>query len=97
MKCDPWEQYEEDFLREVASSMTVEDIGEKLSRTTSAIICKASRMKIKLTAKKDIRPWTQWDDEMVLTQPIKIAADLTGRSANAIKARRFKLNHQEAA
>ena len=97
MKCDPWEQYEEDFLREVASSMTVEDIGEKLDRTPNAIICKASRMGIKLSAKRVFKSWNKSEEAMISALPAITVANLTGRSIYAIRAKRYKLSRREAA
>lgn len=97
MKCDPWERYEEEFLREVASSMTVEDIGEKLDRTTNAIICKASRLGIQLSAKRVFKSWNKHEEAMISTLPAITVATITGRSIYAIRAKRYKLSRKEAA
>ena len=97
MKCDPWEQYEEDFLREVASSMTGDDIAEKLERTSSSVFNKASRLGIRLTAIKKCKPWNQIEEEMIEKLPAHIVAERTGRSIYAIRAKRYKLNRREAA
>ena len=97
MKCDPWEQYEEDFLREVASSMTADDIGDKLDRTSSSVFNKASRMAIRLTSLKACKPWNQIEEEMIATLPARMVADRTGRSIYAVRAKRYKLSRREAA
>ena len=40
MKKNPWEKWEVDFLREVAATMPVEVIAEKLERTEKAVMAK---------------------------------------------------------
>lgn len=97
MKCEPWEQYEEDFLREVASSMTVEGISEKLERTTAAVTNKASRIGVKLSAKRVFKSWNKDEEAMISTLPAITVANLTGRSIYAIRAKRYKLSRREAA
>lgn len=97
MKFEPWEQYEEDFLREVASSMTGDDIAEKLDRTSSSVFNKASRMGIRLTALKQCKPWNQIEEEMIATLPASTVAARTGRSIFAVRAKRYKLSRKEAA
>lgn len=44
MKKTPWEKWEVDFLREVAATMPVEVIAEKLERTEKAVMAKATRI-----------------------------------------------------
>ena len=97
MKCDPWEQYEENFLREVASSMTADDIGEKLDRTSSSVFNKASRMGIRLTSIKKLKPWNQIEEEMIATLPAHTVSEITGRSVYAIRAKRYKMSRREVA
>lgn len=50
MKKTPWEKWEVDFLREVAATMPVEVIAEKLERTEKAVMAKATRIELTLLA-----------------------------------------------
>ena len=50
MKKTPWEKWEVDFLREVAATMPVEVIAEKLERTEKAVRAKATRIELTLLA-----------------------------------------------
>nr|WP_245394479.1 hypothetical protein [Escherichia coli] len=50
MKKTPWEKWEVDFLREVAATMPVEVIAEKLERTEKAVMAKAQGLELTLLA-----------------------------------------------
>ncbi|VED36718.1 prophage protein [Escherichia coli] len=43
MKKTPWEKWEVDFLREVAATMPVEVIAEKLERTEKAVMGESNK------------------------------------------------------
>lgn len=59
MKKTPWEKWEVDFLREVAATMPVEVIAEKLERTEKAVMAKATRIGADIVSRLRGRRWTR--------------------------------------
>ena len=59
MKFIPLVSWEEDFLREVAASMPMAVICEKLERTPKSVIHKATRIDLHSPPGKANRPWTR--------------------------------------
>lgn len=96
MKCIPWESWEEDFLREVASTMPVELIAEKLDRTMSAIWCKASRMEVRLTYYMKIKPWTEQEISLFKSSNSEDIAKATSRSIYSVRSKRYQLGISSA-
>ncbi|MEX9067302.1 hypothetical protein AB8H14_22915, partial [Salmonella enterica] len=59
MKKTPWDKWEVDFLREVAATMPVEVIAEKLERTEKAVMAKATRIGTDIVSRLRGRRWTR--------------------------------------
>lgn len=79
----PWSQEEDDFLRENYSMLGPKAVGEKLSRTASAVHSRARFLSIPLKNK----PWSQEDDDFLRENypslgAKRVAEDL-GRSESA--------------
>ncbi|KOQ93307.1 hypothetical protein [Pluralibacter gergoviae] len=82
-----WEQYEEDFLREVSTTMTAAEIAEKLERSESAVFNKAMRLGVRLTSKFAFRKWTPDEVRMITELPADVIAERTGRSIYSVKGK----------
>lgn len=92
MKKIPWEPWEEDFLREVASSMSIWVISEKLERTIRSIQSKASRIKVKLTFLRNDKKWAA--DEIALFDSLSAEeiSEKTSRSIYSVRSKRYSLS-----
>lgn len=98
MKKERWEPYEIQFLCEVAGTMPVHIIAEKLERSPSAIYSKAEYLGVRLTSSKKAQPWT--DEELSLITSGKYSnqeiAEKTGRTAKCIYDKRLRLRNKVA-
>ena len=91
MKCEPWEPWEKQFLKEVGNHMPIHTISEKLERTESAIYSQAAQLDVKLVSRMRGRRWTRV--ELFLFgrfSPEEIAA-ATGRTIFSVRSKRNAL------
>lgn len=86
-----WERYEMDFLIEVASTMTLKEISEKLERTEGAIKNKASYLGITLLSTKGWNPWTPEQAALFGTHSDKEISHITGRTLKSIACKRLAM------
>ncbi|RJT47196.1 hypothetical protein [Rahnella woolbedingensis] len=86
-----WERYEMDFLIEVASTMTLKEISEKLERTEGAIKNKASYLGITLLSAKAWSPWTPEQAALFSTHSDKEISLITGRTVKSVCSKRYQL------
>ncbi|WP_159282161.1 hypothetical protein [Rahnella variigena] len=86
-----WERYEMDFLIEVASTMTLKEISEKLERTEGAIKNKASYLGITLLSAKAWSPWTPEQVALFSTHSDKEISLITGRTVKSVCSKRYQL------
>ena len=86
MKKTPWEKWEVDFLREVAATMPVEVIAEKLERTE-----KATRIGADIVSRLRGRRWTRAEVSLFGKFSAEEIAIATCRSIYSVRAMRYKL------
>ncbi|EDO5627578.1 hypothetical protein C2B34_18070 [Salmonella enterica] len=91
MKCTPWEKWEEDFLREVAETMPVEVIAEKLERTEKAVMTKATRIGAEMVSRLRGRRWTRAEVSLFDKFSAEEIAIATCRSIYSVRAMRYKI------
>jgi hypothetical protein len=89
MKCEPWQSWEEDFLREVADTMPSHEIADKLERTSSSIKCKASRLGVPLRHNVEIRKWTTGETALLAHMSSEEIAKVTDRSIYSVRSKRY--------
>ena len=92
-----WERYEMDFLIEVASTMTLKEISEKLERTEGAIKNKASYLGITILSTKGWNPWTPEQTALFGTHSDKEISLITGRSLRSVCSKRYQLKSNRRA
>lgn len=92
-----WEPYEEQFLSEVAETMTVEDIAEKLERTPLAVVKRAKRMGLNYIIARPTIRWTSEHKDLFKTHTISQVAKLTGRSYQSCWIKHRDINQKLAA
>lgn len=91
MKCEPWQSWEEDFLRSVGGVMPTQMIAERLERTESAVETKAARIDVTLNLLPNRRPWTKAELSLFgRYSPEEIAA-ATGRTIFSVRSKRNAL------
>lgn len=91
MKKTPWEKWEVDFLREVAATMPVEVIAEKLERTEKAVMAKATRIGADIVSRLRGRRWTRSEVSLFGKFSAEEIAIATCRSIYSVRAMRYKL------
>ncbi|HDH9069082.1 TPA: hypothetical protein PJO38_002322 [Escherichia coli] len=94
MKKTPWEKWEVDFLREVAATMPVEVIAEKLERTEKAVMAKATRIGADIVSRLRGRRWTRAEVSLFGKFSAEEAEEIaiaTCRSIYSVRAMRYKL------
>ena len=91
MKKTPWEKWEVDFLREVAATMPVEVIAEKLERTEKAVMAKATRIGADIVSRLRGRRWTRAEVSLFGKFSAEEIAIATCRSIYSVRAMRYKL------
>lgn len=85
-----WESWEEDFLREVATTMEPKLIAEKLERSEMSIWSKAGRLGIKLISSQD-KPWSKKELELFSSHSPNEIAEATSRSIYSVRAKLSRL------
>ena len=90
-KQTPWEKWEVDFLREVAATMPVEVIAEKLERTEKAVMAKATRIGADIVSRLRGRRWTRAEVSLFGKFSAEEIAIATCRSIYSVRAMRYKL------
>lgn len=93
MKKTPWEKWEVDFLREVAATMPVEVIAEKLERTEKAVMAKATRIGADIVSRLRGRRWTRAEVSLFGKFSAEEIAIATCRSIYSVRAMRYKLKN----
>lgn len=91
MKCIPWEKWEEDFLREVAATMPVEVIAEKLERTEKSVMAKATRIGADMVSRLRGKRWTRAEVSLFEKFSAEEIAIATCRSIYSVRAMRYKI------
>lgn len=91
MKNIPWEKWEEDFLREVAATMPVEVIAEKLERSEKAVVDKARRIGADLISRLRGKRWTSAEVSLFEKFSAEEIAIATCRSIYSVRSMRYKL------
>ncbi|HDX5341607.1 TPA: hypothetical protein ROI66_000449 [Citrobacter sedlakii] len=91
MKNIPWEKWEEDFLREVAATMPVEVIAEKLERTEKAVMAKATRIGAEMVSRLRGKRWTRAEVSLFEKFSAEEIAIATCRSIYSVRAMRYKI------
>ncbi|EHN1271673.1 hypothetical protein KHR68_004254 [Salmonella enterica subsp. enterica serovar Senftenberg] len=91
MKNIPCEKWEEDFLREVAATMPVEDIAEKLERTEKAVMAKATRIGADMISRLRGKRWTRAEVSLFDKFSAEEIAIATCRSIYSVRSMRYKL------
>ncbi|EKF5088360.1 hypothetical protein OZP40_003638 [Salmonella enterica] len=92
MKNTPWEKWEVDFLREVAATMPVEVIAEKLERTEKSVMTKSTRIGAEMVSRLRGRRWTRAEVSLFDKFSAEEIAIATCRSIYSVRAMRYKLN-----
>ncbi|HCQ7755486.1 hypothetical protein [Citrobacter sp. 50677481] len=91
MKNIPWEKWEEDFLREVAATMPVKVIAEKLERTEKAVMAKATRIGADMVSRLRGKRWTRAEVSLFEKFSAEEIAIATCRSIYSVRAMRYKI------
>ncbi|EEG5551310.1 hypothetical protein G3A76_004214 [Salmonella enterica subsp. enterica] len=91
MKNTPWEKWEVDFLREVAATMPVEVIAEKLERTEKAVMTKATRIGAEMVSRLRGRRWARAEVSLFDKFSVEEIAIATCRSIYSVRAMRYKI------
>ncbi|CNI10655.1 Uncharacterised protein [Yersinia frederiksenii] len=94
---EPWEGYEEQFIREVASYMPGDLIAEKLERSLQSIYAKAAAMGMALIANRPARRWTETELRLLGKDTDEKVAHLTGRTLKSVMCKRASLSIPKAA
>lgn len=92
-----WERYELDFIVEVASTMTLKEIADKLERTQDSVKNKATYLGITIHSAKGWNPWTPEQSELFSSHSDKEISLITGRSERAVATKRYNLRIQARA
>ncbi|HHT8315334.1 TPA: hypothetical protein ACT24S_004773 [Yersinia enterocolitica] len=94
---EPWEGYEDQFMREVAGYMPGDLIAEKLERSLQSIYAKASSMGIALISNRPARRWTETELQLLGKDADEKVAHLTGRTLKSVICKRASLSIPKAA
>ncbi len=94
---EPWEEYEEQFIREVAGYMPGSLIAEKLERSIQSVYSKASDMDVTLISNRPSRRWTETELQLLGKDADEKVAHLTGRTPKAVMCKRASLFITKAA
>lgn len=89
---EPWEEYEEQFMREVAGYMPGSIIAEKLERSIQSVYSKASDMDVTLISNRPARRWTETELRLLGKDADKKVAHLTGRTLKSVMCKRASLS-----
>lgn len=84
---EPWQQYEIDFIRDVAGIFTTRQIAGKLERTLNSIRYMAQRIGVNLDRRK-CRRWTANELSLFPTHTDRQISEMTGRTIGAVQTRR---------
>lgn len=94
---EPWEGYEEQFMREVAGYMPGSLIAEKLERSIQSVYSKASDMDVTLISNRLARRWTETELQLLGKDADEKVANLTGRTLKSVMCKRTSLSIPKAA
>lgn len=94
---EPWEGYEEQFMREVAGYMPGSLIAEKLERSIQSVYSKASDMDVTLISNRPSRRWTETELRLLGRDADEKVAHLTGRTLKSVMCKRASLFITKAA
>lgn len=94
---EPWEGYEEQFMREVAGYMPGSLIAEKLERSIQSVYSKASDMDVTLISNRLARRWTETEFQLLGKDADEKVANLTGRTLKSVMCKRTSLSIPKAA
>lgn len=91
MAQQPWEPYEEQFLREVGGYMSRETIADKLERTPNAIKNRARMLGVSLASERITTAWKPEETALFDSHSDKEISQITGRSARSVASKRYQL------
>jgi len=91
MRCERWQSWETDFLREVGGTMPIHLIAEKLERSYGSIYSKAAATGVDLIDLRRGRPWTKAEEFMFGHFSCEEIAEATQRSIASVRGKRNKL------
>ncbi|CNJ55336.1 Uncharacterised protein [Yersinia rohdei] len=94
---EPWEAYEEQFIREVAEYMPGDLIAEKLERSLRSIRAKSASMNVTLLLSRSARRWTETELQLLGKDADEKVAHLTGRTLKSVMCKRTSLSIPKAA
>ncbi|MBS3895036.1 hypothetical protein [Serratia marcescens] len=90
-----WEPFEVQFLREVAGYMPGLLISEKLERPLRTIYSKARSIGIHLTAKRQVRRWSDEELSLLSRYGDNEVSQMTGRTVRAVQVKRSAMNKDD--
>ena len=91
MRGEHWQSYENLFIHEVASTMPLSEIAQKLDRTEAAIIRQASRIGAPLPSRMTGRQWTRPELFLFGRFSAEEIAAATGRTIFSVRSKRNSL------
>lgn len=89
---EEWQQYERDFIKEVAGVMSRTEIAEKLERTPAAVAVQAHRLGVSLGLLRCNRIWESSELALFCTHTDHEIKDITGRTLQAVQSKRYEIN-----
>lgn len=89
---EEWQQYEKDFIKEVAGMMSRTEIAEKLERTPAAVAVQAHRLGVSLGLLRSNRPWKTSELALFISHTDHEIKDLTGRTLQSVQSKRYEVN-----
>lgn len=89
---EEWQQYERDFIREVAGVMSRAEIAEKLERTPAAIAVQACKLGVSLGLLRKNRPWVTSEISLFMSHTDHEIKEITGRTLQSVQSKRYEIN-----
>lgn len=89
---EEWQQYEKDFIKEVAGVMSRTEIAEKLERTPAAIAVQACRLGVSLGLLRKSKPWVMSEIALFALHTDHQIKEITGRTLQSVQSKRYEIN-----
>ena len=89
---EEWQQYERDFIKEVAGVMSRAEIAEKLERTPAAIAVQACKLGISLGLLRKNKAWMTSEVALFETNTDHQIKEITGRTLQSVQSKRYEIN-----
>ncbi|WP_436876392.1 hypothetical protein [Siccibacter turicensis] len=91
MRGEHWQSYENLFIHEVAGTMPISEIAQKLERSEAAVLRQASRIGTQLPSRMTGRPWTRAELFLFGRFSAEEIAAATGRTIFSVRSKRNSL------